>query len=806
VTFSQIMDVNIESSSISQCLNFDDMSWDDEEDDTSQSDTCAALESSNNSARRLPRRTKLDFNFKDNLDLQSDNEEDEYKENLNERLSLTPLRMPQSKKLRFNMNSSGDSFSLPTTPNTSSTDFSPCRTRSGRIYTSGLIHLEKTPQSCQMESSCSDDQATAEDKSLGSNEILHKESELMPEPRKRPTPKFILPRSKELNLLQKDKFDQLTSMPPPLNYNKRPVSRLSGNHPRYFDSEGPHSDPITPPTDGVKAMKLFDDCQLITSPVSAPKIRSRIFSNFGSDEKRRVSAPAPVSNILAYKPESSIEHLRKRKRATNINPFTPTSLMQTLRKKARMASGESATESNNGSFEADLQNFSALATPVIDNETIDETVVALDTIEPPKRLKVSDINISRYDEEFVEIREIASGNFGTVKYVRHRLDGMVYAVKITRNKIYGNSHEEKVAMNEVFAHSALIRHKHVVRYYNSWVENGRVYIQNEYCEGGSLSAKIQELRSSGKHFSEAELKRILLHLAKGLDYIHSKLLVHLDVKPENIFISLDYPVRIDEHSNPSSPVENPIKISTNNEIPKKGATSTEEELFSGESTDSGLQLGTGKKSYQIDSNSSSPLDDRVAYKIGDLGHVVSIHGDSVPEEGDCRYMAPELFSLTELNRENLGKADIFSLGLTLFEAASLKKLPKNSLDDSEDLTYEDLKSGHLPYLKGYSKGFNDLLKAMVNQDPILRPSAYKLANNPCLRGKYSSNNKSRSQLYQELNDTKAKLARLEAQLGTSASDTPKSTGSFKNSRLIGRGCVKSRSSNSFLTNATPSKW
>jgi len=302
------------------------------------------------------------------------------------------------------------------------------------------------------------------------------------------------------------------------------------------------------------------------------------------------------------------------------------------------------------------------------------------------------------------------------------------------------------------------------------------------------------------------LKRILLHLAKGLDYIHSKLLVHLDVKPENIFISLDYPVRIDEHSNPSSPVENPIKISTNNEIPKKGATSTEEELFSGESTDSGLQLGTGKKSYQIDSNSSSPLDDRVAYKIGDLGHVVSIHGDSVPEEGDCRYMAPELFSLTELNRENLGKADIFSLGLTLFEAASLKKLPKNSLDDSEDLTYEDLKSGHLPYLKGYSKGFNDLLKAMVNQDPILRPSAYKLANNPCLRGKYSSNNKSRSQLYQELNDTKAKLARLEAQLGTSASDTPKSTGSFKNSRLIGRGCVKSRSSNSFLTNATPSKW
>ncbi len=29
-------------------------------------------------------------------------------------------------------------------------------------------------------------------------------------------------------------------------------------------------------------------------------------------------------------------------------------------------------------------------------------------------------------------------------------------------------------MNEVFAHAALIKHKHVVRYYNSWVEKGQV--------------------------------------------------------------------------------------------------------------------------------------------------------------------------------------------------------------------------------------------------------------------------------------------------------------------------------------------
>ena len=87
---------------------------------------------------------------------------------------------------------------------------------------------------------------------------------------------------------------------------------------------------------------------------------------------------------------------------------------------------------------------------------------------------------------------------------------------MTRNKISRNSHEERVAMNEVFAHAALMKHKHVVRYYNSWVENGHVYIQNEYCEGGSLSDLIKDYRKKGGRFPESELKRIMIHIAKGL--------------------------------------------------------------------------------------------------------------------------------------------------------------------------------------------------------------------------------------------------------------------------------------------------
>ena len=73
--------------------------------------------------------------------------------------------------------------------------------------------------------------------------------------------------------------------------------------------------------------------------------------------------------------------------------------------------------SNNGSFEASCST--------VKNDSFHSDGA------PAKRLKVSDINISRYDEEFLEIREIASGTFGTVKVARHRLDGMVYAIKVS---------------------------------------------------------------------------------------------------------------------------------------------------------------------------------------------------------------------------------------------------------------------------------------------------------------------------------------------------------------------------------------
>ena len=284
---------------------------------------------------------------------------------------------------------------------------------------------------------------------------------------------------------------------------------------------------------------------------------------------------------------------------------------------------------------------------------------------PVKRIRVSDFSVSnsRYEEEFLEISEIASGEFGCVKRARHRLDGVDYAVKISKKNLECSRHDEKMALNEVFAHAALIQHKHFVRYYSSWVEAGNVFIQNELCRGGSLTNNIDLRRRTGQRFTETELKRMILQILKGLQYIHNKDLVHLDIKPDNILLACE---------------------------------------------DEGGAVAAGAE---------------VDYKIGDLGHVAHILADNIsPEEGDCRYMAPEFLKMT-VDPHHLFKADIFSLGLTLYEAASLCPLPRNSYDDP---SYGSLRSGRLPHLPLYSAKLNHLLEVMVTPDISSRPDTAQL--------------------------------------------------------------------------------
>ncbi|XP_030355964.1 interferon-induced, double-stranded RNA-activated protein kinase isoform X11 [Strigops habroptila] len=69
-----------------------------------------------------------------------------------------------------------------------------------------------------------------------------------------------------------------------------------------------------------------------------------------------------------------------------------------------------------------------------------------------------------------------------------------------------------------------------------------LFIQMELCEQGPLENWIERNRQDQKYHVMAQTK--FLQILKGVEYIHSKDLIHRDLKPQNIFISHEDKIKI----------------------------------------------------------------------------------------------------------------------------------------------------------------------------------------------------------------------------------------------------------------------
>lgn len=64
----------------------------------------------------------------------------------------------------------------------------------------------------------------------------------------------------------------------------------------------------------------------------------------------------------------------------------------------------------------------------------------------------------------------------------------------------------------------------------------------EYCENGDLGALLK--RQMGRSLNESKIWKYFVQTALGLEYLHSKKILHRDIKTINIFLSKDDSVRI----------------------------------------------------------------------------------------------------------------------------------------------------------------------------------------------------------------------------------------------------------------------
>jgi len=140
---------------------------------------------------------------------------------------------------------------------------------------------------------------------------------------------------------------------------------------------------------------------------------------------------------------------------------------------------------------------------------------------------------SYFEQAFIKEKEIGAGYFGTVYRVKSREDQAVYAVKIARDRYKGPSDRIR-KLEEVRKHQFLPPHSNLVRFYNSWEEKGRLYQQFELCQGNLLEFVDKEDK-----LDQFRIWDFLVDLLQAVQHLHDHDLVHMDIKPENIFIGMD---------------------------------------------------------------------------------------------------------------------------------------------------------------------------------------------------------------------------------------------------------------------------
>jgi calcium-dependent protein kinase len=127
---------------------------------------------------------------------------------------------------------------------------------------------------------------------------------------------------------------------------------------------------------------------------------------------------------------------------------------------------------------------------------------------------------------------LGSGNSVLVREITHKATGIQYAVKCLDLGLV-NSPEELGQLRDEITIMCQLDHPNIIRLKEVYETYTNIYMVQELCMGRDLIYRLDD--QPDYHYTEGECARLLKQILVAVRYLHSKGVIHRDLKLENFF-------------------------------------------------------------------------------------------------------------------------------------------------------------------------------------------------------------------------------------------------------------------------------
>nr|CDS33195.1 serine:threonine protein kinase PAK 4 [Hymenolepis microstoma] len=154
-----------------------------------------------------------------------------------------------------------------------------------------------------------------------------------------------------------------------------------------------------------------------------------------------------------------------------------------------------------------------------------------------KKLLASEVDPGDPRPLFKELRTIGEGSTSVVKLARHLPDNALIAIK---KMSIPNQQRPELLINEAVLMRSFT-HPNIVKMYSSYMINNELWVIMEFMDCGALTSVLTNIRLNEKHVAT-----ISIPILSALRFIHSKGIIHRDIKSDSILLSSDGRVKLSD--------------------------------------------------------------------------------------------------------------------------------------------------------------------------------------------------------------------------------------------------------------------